>query len=51
MFVFILCSLSVFAGVNLYTANLRERTLRQREVGKKFPFFQKYFSPGALIFP
>jgi hypothetical protein len=34
MFVFILCSLSFFAGVNLYAANLRERTLRQREVEK-----------------
>jgi hypothetical protein len=32
MFVFILCSLSFFAGVNLYAVNLRERTLRKREV-------------------
>jgi hypothetical protein len=34
MFVFILCSLSFFAGVNLYAVNLRERTLREGEVEK-----------------
>jgi len=46
MFVFILCSLSFFAGVNLYAANLREQTLRQREVENNFNFSKKSFPPA-----